>query len=82
MQGDDKWYEKYREEQVYRLYVYKGRWAVILNRLVTMDFTEKVIFEQRFEAPEQVNYVDIWGERICWPEGIINLKALHQECVC
>lgn len=32
-----------------RACVWKGRWGVTLNRLVGMDLTEKVLFEQGFE---------------------------------
>ena len=44
--------------------MYKGRWAVILNGLVRMDFTEKVICEERFEAHERVNHVDTWTKNM------------------
>lgn len=59
----------------------KGRWAVILNGLVRMDFTENMICEERFEVHERVNHVDTWAKNML-TEGTLNLEALSQECVC
>ena len=33
--------------------------VVILNRVVSLDLTEKVIFEQRLKGGEKVSYIDI-----------------------
>lgn len=46
------------------MYVYTERWDAILNRLVMMDLTEKMVFEQRFEALERVNHVDLWRKNM------------------
>lgn len=40
--------------------------VAILNKLVRLGFTEKVIFEQNLEGDEGVNHVGPWGKSVFW----------------
>ena len=52
--------------------------VAILNSLVRLDFTEKVIFQQRLEEGEGVGHVGVWGKSI-FGRRYNSAKTLRQE---